>query len=150
MAKTESTAAMTEASGFSKTDCGSALAAFITATDNALKVGDKVPLVSFGTPEVKERAAWIGRDPTAGAKMEAPFPSPLPASPARPLRTLSSKIEYNEKAPPAALLWPGEFSYVVGFIVSVTCRRTVSTGMSRSALSCSRCWSRTGHRRCRW
>lgn len=57
MAKTESTAAMTEASGFSKTDCGSALAAFITATDNALKVGDKVPLVRFSTPEVKERAA---------------------------------------------------------------------------------------------
>ena len=57
MAKTESTAAMTEASGFSKTDCGSALAAFITATDNTLKVGDKVPLVSFSTPEVKERAA---------------------------------------------------------------------------------------------
>ena len=61
MNKTELIAAMAETSNLSKKDCEAALTAFITATENALKAGDKVQLVGFGIFEVKERAARIGR-----------------------------------------------------------------------------------------
>lgn len=57
MNKTELIAAMAEASGLSKKDCEAALAAFITTTESALKAGNKVQLVGFGSFEVKERAA---------------------------------------------------------------------------------------------
>jgi len=72
MNKTEMIAAMAEASGLSKKDCESALAAFITTTENALKAGDKVQLVGFGSFEVKERAARTGRNPATGEQVEIP------------------------------------------------------------------------------
>lgn len=72
MNKTELIVAMAEASGLSKKDCESALTAFVTATENALKAGDKVQLVGFGTFEVKERAARAGRNPATGAEIEIP------------------------------------------------------------------------------
>ncbi len=72
MNKTELIAAMAETSGLSKKDCESALTAFITATENALREGDKVQLVGFGTFEVKERAARTGRNPATGTEIEIP------------------------------------------------------------------------------
>ena len=51
MNKTELIAAMAEASGLSKKDCEAALAAFITTTESALKAGNKVQLVGFGSFE---------------------------------------------------------------------------------------------------
>ena len=72
MNKTELIAAIAETSGLSKKDCESALTAFITATENALKEGDKVQLVGFGTFEVKERAARTGRNPATGTEIEIP------------------------------------------------------------------------------
>ena len=49
MNKTEMIAAMAETSGLSKKDCEAALTAFLTATESALKSGDKVQLVGFGS-----------------------------------------------------------------------------------------------------
>ena len=49
MNKTELIAAMAETSGLSKKDCETALAAFITTTENTLKAGNKVQLVGFGS-----------------------------------------------------------------------------------------------------
>ncbi len=72
MNKIEMIAAMAEASGLSKKDCESALAAFITTTENTLKAGDKVQLVGFGSFEVKERAARTGRNPATGEQVEIP------------------------------------------------------------------------------
>ena len=60
---TELIAAMAEASGLSKKDCEAALAAFITTTESALKAGNKVQLVGFGSFEVKVRAERLGRNP---------------------------------------------------------------------------------------
>lgn len=57
MNKTELIAAMAEASGLTKKDCDTALNAFVDTLQTALKSGDKVQLVGFGTFEVKERAA---------------------------------------------------------------------------------------------
>ena len=63
MNKSELVAAMAEKSGLSKKNCEAALEAFVATSVDALKSGDKVHLVGFGTFEVKERAARTGRNP---------------------------------------------------------------------------------------
>ena len=63
MNKTELIAAMAETSGLSKKDCDAALTAFITTIETALKSGEKVQLIGFGSFEVKERAARTGPQP---------------------------------------------------------------------------------------
>lgn len=63
MNKTELIAAMAEKSELTKKDAGAALEAFTAAVEDALKAGDKVQLVGFGTFEVKERAARTGINP---------------------------------------------------------------------------------------
>ena len=63
MNKNELIAAMAEKSELSKKDAGAALEAFTASVQDALKNGDKVQLVGFGTFEVKERAARTGINP---------------------------------------------------------------------------------------
>ena len=47
-----------------------AIAAFIDIISGALKKGDKVALVGFGTFEVRKRAARTGRNPATGAELK--------------------------------------------------------------------------------
>jgi DNA-binding protein HU-beta len=63
---------MAEKAGLSKTDAEKALKAFTDAVTEALKAGDKVALVGFGTFSVGERAARTGQNPQTGAKIEIP------------------------------------------------------------------------------
>lgn len=70
MNKQELVAAMAEKANLSKKDAEAALAAFIGAVEGALKKGDKVQLVGFGSFEVRERAARVGRNPQTGAEMK--------------------------------------------------------------------------------
>lgn len=63
MNKTELITAISEKSGLSKKDSEKALSAAIDSITDALKAGDKVALIGFGTFEVKERAARTGRNP---------------------------------------------------------------------------------------
>ena len=63
MNRNELIAAMSEKSGLTKKDSGAALDAFTAAVQDALKAGDKVQLVGFGSFEVKERAARTGVNP---------------------------------------------------------------------------------------
>ena len=63
MNKTELIAAMAEKSGLTKKDSEKALTAFLESVEDALKGGDKVQLVGFGTFEVKNRAARTGINP---------------------------------------------------------------------------------------
>ena len=72
MNKTELIAAMAETSGLSKKDCEAALAAFTCAVETAMKGGDKVQLVGFGTFETKARPARVGRNPRTGEPMTSP------------------------------------------------------------------------------
>ena len=72
MNKTELIAAMVEASGLTKKDCEAALAAFTGAVETAMKGGDKVQLVGFGSFEAKERPTRVGRNPRTGAKYRIP------------------------------------------------------------------------------
>ena len=66
MNKTELIAAMSEVSGLTKKDCEVALAAFTDTVETAMKGGDKVQLVGFGSFEAKERPARVGRNPRTG------------------------------------------------------------------------------------
>ncbi len=66
MNKAELIAAISEKAGLSKKDSDSALNATIDAIAEALKKGDKVSLVGFGTFEVRARAARMGKNPQTG------------------------------------------------------------------------------------
>ncbi len=72
MTKTELIAAIAEKTGASKKDSEAALAATIEAITGALKAGDKVSLVGFGTFEAKKRAAREGKNPRTGEKIKIP------------------------------------------------------------------------------
>lgn len=72
MNKTELVAAMAEKSGLKKTQAEEALKAFTDAVSDELKKGGKVQLVGFGTFEVSERAARVGKNPQTGAEVKIP------------------------------------------------------------------------------
>ena len=66
MNKTELIDAIAEKADLSKADAGKALNATIEAIQGALKSGEAVTLVGFGTFDVKNRAARTGRNPQTG------------------------------------------------------------------------------------
>ncbi len=72
MNKSELVDAMAKKSGLSKKDTEAALGAFTETVANALKKGDKVQLIGFGTFEVTRRAAREGKNPQTGAKIKIP------------------------------------------------------------------------------
>ena len=72
MNKVTLVAKIAEKSGLSKKQAELALGAFIDSVTEALKEGDKVQLMGFGTFEVKERAARTGKNPATGATIEIP------------------------------------------------------------------------------
>ncbi len=70
MNKVELINAVAAKTGFSKKDADKAVNAVIGSIEDALKAGEKVQLIGFGTFEVKERAARTGRNPQTGAAVE--------------------------------------------------------------------------------
>lgn len=56
----------------SKAAAGRSLDAFIEAVTEALKEGDSVALVGFGTFAVRDRAARAGRNPQTGKPIQIP------------------------------------------------------------------------------
>lgn len=57
---------MTKASGLSKADTEKALSAFTGTVSKALKKGNKITLVGFGSFSVSKRSARVGRNPQTG------------------------------------------------------------------------------------
>ena len=72
MNKTELIAAIAGTAEISKKDAEKAVNAFIGEVTAALKKGEKVSLVGFGTFEVKERPARTGRNPRTKEVIEIP------------------------------------------------------------------------------
>ena len=72
MNKAELIAAVAAAAEISKKDAEIAVSATLDTITNALKEGDKVQLVGFGSFEVKKRAARIGRNPKTKESIEIP------------------------------------------------------------------------------
>ena len=70
MNKTELINAVAAKAEISKKDAEKALAAVLGSIEDALKAGDKVQLIGFGTFEVKERAARTGHNPKTGESIE--------------------------------------------------------------------------------
>lgn len=70
MNKTELVDAIAKQAGLSKKDSEAAVKAFTDTVGKALKKGDKVQLVGFGTFEVSKRPARTGRNPQTGAEMK--------------------------------------------------------------------------------
>ena len=72
MNKTELINAVADKTQLSKKDAEAVLTATLDAITDALKEGDKVQLVGFGSFEVKTRAARVGRNPKTGTEIEIP------------------------------------------------------------------------------
>lgn len=70
MNKSELVDAIAADADLSKAAAGRALDATIDAVTKALKKGDTVSLVGFGTFSVKSRAARTGRNPQTGAEIK--------------------------------------------------------------------------------
>lgn len=69
MNKAELIDAMASGAELSKNDAKKALESFIGATGDALKAGDRVALVGFGSFSVSTRAARKGRNPQTGKEI---------------------------------------------------------------------------------
>ncbi len=70
MNKNDLVAAVADDSGLSKKDAASAVDSVINVITDALKSGDEVRLVGFGTFAVTQRAASQGRNPRTGETIE--------------------------------------------------------------------------------
>lgn len=72
MNKNELIASISNETGLTKTDSAKALDALVSSITNALKAGDEVRLVGFGTFAVSKRSATTGRNPRTGAIIKIP------------------------------------------------------------------------------
>ena len=72
MNKAELINAVAEKADLSKKDTEQAINAAIEVITKALKKGDKVQLVGFGSFEVKKRAARTGRNPRTKEEIKIP------------------------------------------------------------------------------
>ncbi len=72
MNKAELIDAIASGADLTKADAKKALDAFIGATTDALKNGDRVALVGFGSFSVTEREARQGRNPQTGKVITIP------------------------------------------------------------------------------
>ncbi len=70
MNKAELIEAIADAADLTKAEAGRALDGLVDAITAALKHGDSVSLVGFGSFQVKERAARQGRNPQTGATID--------------------------------------------------------------------------------
>ena len=70
MNRGEFVAAISEQSGLTKADSDRAVEAMFKVVKKALKSGDSISLVGFGTFVVRKRAARTGRNPRTGATIK--------------------------------------------------------------------------------
>ena len=70
MNKTELIEAVAKSADLSKKDASAAVAAVFDEMTAALKKGDKVQMIGFGTFEVRKRAARTARNPQTGDEIK--------------------------------------------------------------------------------
>ena len=70
MNKAELIDAIASNADLSKADAKRALDGFVAATSDALKKGDRISLVGFGSFSISKRAARTGRNPQTGATIK--------------------------------------------------------------------------------
>lgn len=70
MNKAELVASVADAAGITKADAAKAVEAVVAVVEKALKKGDPVAIIGFGTFSVRRRAARTGRNPRTGAMLK--------------------------------------------------------------------------------
>lgn len=70
MNKTELVAQIATGTQLTQVEAASAVDAIVNSIQNALKTGDTVSLIGFGSFSVSDRAARIGRNPATGAEIQ--------------------------------------------------------------------------------
>jgi len=70
MNKADFVAKIAEKAGLTRKQADAAVVAFTQTVTEALKAGDKVQLMGFGTFEIKDRPARTGRNPATGETIE--------------------------------------------------------------------------------
>jgi DNA-binding protein HU-beta len=97
MTKSDLVAKMAEVAGITKSQAEKALGAFTGSVEAALKAGDKVSLVGFGTFSSVTRAARTGRNPQTGKEIKIAAKTSGKFSPGANLKDLAPA----KKAAPA-------------------------------------------------
>ncbi|NLV21202.1 MAG: HU family DNA-binding protein [Syntrophomonadaceae bacterium] len=72
MNKTELISEVAQKTNITKKDADKIVNAFFSTIETALKAGEKVQLIGFGTFEVRERQARKGRNPQTGQEISIP------------------------------------------------------------------------------
>lgn len=91
MTKAELVAKIAADAELTKVQAQKALNSFIAATTTALKAGDKVTLVGFGTFSAVNRAARIGRNPQTGKEIKIAAKTNGKFAPGKALKDLKAK-----------------------------------------------------------
>lgn len=91
MTKVELVAKIAEDAGLTKVQAEKALNSFIAATTAAIKGGDKVTLVGFGTFSAVTRAARTGRNPQTGKAIKITAKTNGKFTPGKALKDLTAK-----------------------------------------------------------
>ncbi len=100
MNKSELVTKIAEGAELTKVQAERALNSFIAATTTALKTGDKITLVGFGTFSAVTRAARTGRNPQTGKEMKIAAKTNGKFTPGKSLKDLNAKpVKAAAKAP---------------------------------------------------
>ena len=91
MNKAELVAKMAEGAELTKAQAEKALNSLIAVTTTALKDGDKIALLGFGTFSAVNRAARIGRNPQTGKEIKIAAKTNGKFTPGKALKDLNSK-----------------------------------------------------------
>jgi DNA-binding protein HU-beta len=91
MTKVELVAKIAEDAGLTKVQAEKALNSFISATTAAIKGGNKVTLVGFGTFSAVTRAARTGRNPQTGKAIKIAAKTNGKFTPGKALKDLTAK-----------------------------------------------------------
>ncbi|GAM08425.1 DNA-binding protein HU-alpha [Geobacter sp. OR-1] len=91
MTKVELVAMIAEDADLTKAQAEKALNSFVAATTAAIKAGDKVTLVGFGTFSAVTRAARTGRNPQTGKSIKIEAKTNGKFTPGKALKDLTAK-----------------------------------------------------------
>jgi len=97
MKKADLVAKMAADAGITKVQAEKALAAFMAATEAALKAGDKLTLVGFGSFSTIHRKARVGRNPQTGKEIKIAAKTSAKFSPGKGLKDIKVKASKTKK-----------------------------------------------------
>ena len=99
MTKAEVANKVSLATGLSRKETMDATEVFLRCVKTALKNGEKVSLVGFGTFYVKEKNSRNGRNPRTGERIQIPSKKVATFKPGKAFRELANSSLKKEEAP---------------------------------------------------